>query len=59
MSEYSQWIRGTISKKFSLDEFTFTEAYYGSDTKLSPHSHDYIYFRYVLAGNFTEYYREK
>ena len=58
MSDYSKWIRGTISRKFSLGDYKFTEANYGSDTKLSPHSHDFIYFRYVLAGNFTEYYRD-
>lgn len=51
---FSEWIRGKILRDFSLGGFKFTEATYAPGVKLSPHSHDFIYFRYVLAGNFTE-----
>lgn len=55
MSMSSEWIRGKISREFSLGDYKFTEAVYSPDVRLSPHSHDFIYFRYVLAGTFTEY----
>ena len=56
-SKDSDWIRGNIAKKLSLNGYNFTEAIYAPNTKLSPHSHNFIYFRYVLTGNFTEFYR--
>ena len=52
----SDWIRGNVLSKTDMSGYRFTEAQYTSGTKLSPHSHDYVYLRYVLSGNFTEYY---
>lgn len=56
MSATTKWIRGKVSKRFTFAGYEFTEASYGSHLKLSPHSHDFVYFRHVLAGNFTEYF---
>ena len=59
MSSFSEWIRGTVSKKLSFAGYEFTEATYAPGVKLSPHSHDCVYFRYVLEGDFTEFYGKK
>lgn len=54
-----EWEHGKVVKNFSLAGYNFAEAVYAPKSRLSAHSHDFVYFCFVLQGNFTEVYDKK
>lgn len=56
MKENIDWEHGRVLKSVSLADYQFTETAYPPEFKISAHSHSFVYFCFVLQGNFAELY---